>query len=135
MSEQQLLTEAKNTLFNLKKEEQWNLTPYASFANQVIGLIAKKKIISKEGVLEYTRLSYPRPGLNRQWRKFGNILENNLRSNLNKEELLLFFGYLKRVLTIAAKNQADEKYNNRGESHRPPGKNGNRPHGQGNKKR
>jgi len=135
MSEQQLLTEAKNTLFNLKKEEQWNLTPYASFANQVIGLIAKKKINSKEGVLEYTRLSYPRPGLNRQWRKFGNVLEKNLPGSVKCEDLLHYFGYLKRILTIAAKNQADEKNNNRGESYRAPGKDGNRPYGQGNKKR
>lgn len=135
MSGQQLLTEARNTLFNLKREEQWNLTPYASFANQVIGLINKKKIFSKEGVLEYTRLSYPRPGLNRQWKKFGDVLEKNLRSNLGKGELLLFFGYLKRLLTIEGKKQADENNKNRGGQDRRPGKNGNRPHWHGDKRR
>lgn len=135
MSEQQLLTEAKNTLFNLKKEEQWNLTPYVSFANQVIGLIAKKKIFSKEDVLEYTRLSYPRPKLNRQWRLFGIVLGKNLPGSVKEEGLLCFFGYLKWLLTIEGKKQGDEKNNNRGESYRPPGKNGNRPHWHGNKKR
>lgn len=133
MSEQQILNEARNTLFNLKREEEKNLTPYASFANQVIGLISKKKINSKEGVLEYTGLSYPRPGLNRQWRKFGTVLQKNLRGNFNQEELLLFFGYLKRVLTIAGKNQADEN-KNKGGQYRHPGKN-NRPYFPGNKRR
>ncbi len=126
MSEQQLLTEAKNTLFNLKKEEQWNLTPYVSFANQVIGLIAKKKIISKEGVLEYTRLSYPRPGLNRQWRKFGNVLQKNLKGNFNQEELLLFFGYLKRLLTIEGKKELDERNRKQDETYRSFDKRDNR---------
>lgn len=131
MKEQQLINEARNTLLSLKKEEQGNLTPYAAFANQVIGLIRKKKIISKEGILEYTRISYPRPGLNRQWRKFGNVLQNNLKGNFNQEELFLFFGYLKRVLTIAGKNQADEK---KGGSYRQPWKN-NRSYYPGNKRR
>lgn len=133
MSEQQILNEARNTLFNLKREEHLNLTPYASFANQVIGLINKKKISSKEGVWEYLQLSYPRPGLNRQWRKFGNIMQKNLKGNFNQEELLLFFGYLKRLLTIAGKNQTNENKNREGH-YRHPGNN-NRSHSTGNKRR
>jgi hypothetical protein len=125
MSEQKILNEARNTLYNIKNEEEKNITPYASyasFANQVIGLINKKKINSKEGILEYTQLSYPRPGLNRQWRKFDKVLQKNLKGNFNQEELLLFFGYLKRLLTIAGKNQTDENKNREGHD-RHPGKN------------
>jgi hypothetical protein len=125
MSRQQLLTEAKNMVFHLKKVEQRNINPYAAFAHQVINLIGEGKISSREEVLEYTRLSYPRPGLNRQWRVFGEVLEKNLKSSLLKEDMLLFFGYLKRLLTIEGKKQLDERnkgneersmhYHNRGD--------------------
>jgi hypothetical protein len=120
MNRQQLLTEAKNTVFHLKKEEQRNINPYAAFAHQMVVLIGAGKISIREEVLEYTRLSYPRPGLNRQWRVFGNVLEKHLKSSLLKEDMLLFFGYLKRLLTIEGKKQAQEgneegerKYDNR----------------------
>lgn len=122
MSRQQLLSEAKNMLFHIKKEEKRNVNPYAAFAHQMIVLIGEGKISTREEVLEYTRLSYPRSGLNRQWRIFGTILERNLKSNLGKEDILLFFGYLKRLLTIEGKRQADERNKGReeksGHSHR-----------------
>ena len=115
MNRQQLLTEAKTTVFHLKKEEQRNINPYAAFAHQVIGLLGKGKISTREEVLEYTRLSYSRPGLNRQWRVFGTVLERNLKSTLEKEDILLFFGYLKRLLTIEGKKQADDRNKSREE--------------------
>jgi hypothetical protein len=109
MSVQQLLTDAKNTVFELKKEEQRNINPYASFANQVIWILEKPEVKSRADVLEYTRLSYPRPGLNKQWRIFGRVLEKNLRDKLDKEDIARYFGYLKRLLTIEGKNQSDER--------------------------
>jgi hypothetical protein len=109
MSGQQLLNEAKNTVFHLKKDEQRNINPYAAFAHQVINLIGEGKISNREEVLEYTRLSYPRPGLNRQWRVFGNVLAKHLKSSLLKEDMLLFFGYLKRLLTIEGKKELNKK--------------------------
>ena len=135
MSGQQLLTEAKNTVFHLKRVEQRNINPYASFANQMIGLIGDNKISSRAEVLEYTRLSYPRPGLNRQWRVFGEVLEKNLRNSLSKEDILLFFGYLKRLLTIEGKKQADEWNKGRERKYENPYKRDNRPQWNGKKKR
>jgi len=131
MSGQKLLTEAKNTVFHLKKEEQRNINPYAAFAHQMIVLIGEGKISTREEVLEYTRLSYPRPGLNRQWRVFGTVLERNLKSNLEKEDILLFFGYLKRLLTIEGKKQADESNKERGRKYDKPYKRDNRSQWQG----
>jgi len=105
MSGQQLLLNAKETLFNLKKEERNYITPYASFASQVIGLIANGKISAKEDLLDYTKLSYHRSNFNRQWRVFGRELEKNLQSNLSNKELLLYFGFLKRLITIEGKKE------------------------------
>lgn len=111
MSNQQLLMGAKNMAFALKKEEQRNINPYASFAHQVIGLIGDGKAVKASDIIAYTRLSYPRPNLNRQWRLFGKVLEKHLLNNLSKEDLLVFFGYLKRLLTIEGKknNGAPQK--------------------------
>jgi len=86
-----------------------------AFVEKIFRLVGDYKIVTREDVLEYTRLSYPRPGLNRQWRIFGNVLEKNLKSNLVKEDILLFFGYLKRLLTIEGKKQADERNKGREE--------------------
>jgi hypothetical protein len=118
MSRQQLLTDAKNTVFHLKSVEQRNINPYASFADQMIGLIGAGKISTREEVLEYTGLAYPRPGLNRQWRVFGEVLEKNLRNSLSKEDILLFFGYLKRLLTIEGKKESRGKEGFRSHEHR-----------------
>jgi hypothetical protein len=106
---QQLLSDAKNFVFHLKKEERWSINPYASFADQVIGLIYNGQASSSEEILNYTRTSYSRPRMNRQWRTFGNVLEKNLRSNMKKDDLLYFFGYLKRLLTIEGKKEFEEK--------------------------
>lgn len=135
MSGHQLLNEAKNTVFHLKKEEQRNINPFAAFAHQMIVLIGEGKISTREEVLEYTRLSYPRPGLNRQWRVFGNVLEKHLKSSLLKEDMLLFFGYLKRLLTIEGKKQADERDKGRERKYDNNYKRGNKPQWQGKKKR
>ena len=105
MTRQQLLSDAKNFVFYLKKEERRSINPYASFADQVIGLLNNDQVSSREEILNYTRISYSRPRMNRQWRTFGNVLEKNLRSNIKKDALLYFFGYLKRVLTIEGKKQ------------------------------
>lgn len=121
MNRQQLITEAKNTVFHLKKVEQRNINPYAAFAHQVIGLIGTGKISTREEVLEYTRLSYPRPGLNRQWRVFGEVLEKYLKRNLLKKDILIFFGYLKRLLTIEGKKELGERYGFRGHEQRRTG--------------
>jgi len=135
MNRQQLLNEAKNTVFHLKKEEQRNINPYAAFAHQVIGLIGEGKISTREEVLEYTRLSYSRPGLNRQWRVFGTVLERNLKSTLEKEDILLFFGYLKRLLTIEGKKQPDERNKGRERKYDNNYKRDNKPQWQGKRKR
>jgi hypothetical protein len=109
MTRQQLLSDAKNFVFYLKKEERRSINPYASFADQVIGLLNNDQVSSREEILNYTRISYSRPRMNRQWRTFGNVLEKNLRSNIKKDELLNFFGYLKRLLTIEGKKEFEEK--------------------------
>ncbi len=109
MSTQQLLTDAKNTVLALKKEEQRNINPYASFAHQMIGLIGDNKVKTKADVLAFTRASYSRPNLNRQWRLFGNVLEKQLPMNINQEDMLTFFGYLKRMLTIEGKKEFENK--------------------------
>jgi hypothetical protein len=105
MTGQQLLSDAKNFVFQLKKEERRGINPYASFADQVIGLINNDQASSREEILNYTRISYSRLQMNRQWRTFGNILEKNLRPNMKKDDLLYFFGYLKRLLTIEGKKR------------------------------
>jgi len=110
MNKLQLLTDAKNTVFNLKQVEQRSINPYASFANQMIQLIDTGKISSWEDVVKYTGLSYPRPGLNRQWRKFGEVLEKNQKKHLNKDDIAIFFGYLKRLLTIEGKKQYERTH-------------------------
>ena len=135
MSTQHLLNDAKNTVFHLKEEEQRNINPYAAFAHQIIGLIGTGKISTCTDVLAYTHLSYPRPGLNRQWRVFGKVLEKHLKSNLKKEEILLYFGNLKRLLTIEGKKQADERNKNRERKYDNSYKRDNRPPWQGKKKR
>ena len=109
MTGQQLLSDAKNFVFRLKKEERRSINPYASFADQVIGLLNYGQVSSREDILNYTRISYSRPRMNRQWHTFGTVLEKNLRSNMKKEDLLYFFGYLKRLLTIEGKKEFEEK--------------------------
>jgi len=109
MTRQQLLSDAKNFVFQLKKEERRSINHYASFADQVIGLLNNGQVSSREEILNYTRISYSRPRMNRQWRTFGNVLEKNLRSNMKKDELLNFFGYLKRLLTIEGKKEFEER--------------------------
>ncbi len=109
MTGQQLLSDAKNFVFHLKKEEPRSINPYASFADQVIGLINNGRVSSREEILNYTRISYSRPRMNRQWRTFGNVLEKNLGPNMKKDDLLYFFGYLKRLLTIEGKKESEER--------------------------
>jgi hypothetical protein len=135
MNTRQLLTGAKNTLFSLKKEERGNINPYASFAEQMAGLIRDGKVSTREDVLGYTRLAYPRPNLNRQWRVFGNVLEKNIRANLKKIELLYFFGFLKRLLTIEAKKRDDQGNKDRRETYPHSHKRKHKPRWHGNKKR
>jgi hypothetical protein len=135
MNTQQLLTEAKNTLFRLKREEKWNINPYVSFAEQMTGLIREGKVSTCEEVLGYTKLAYPRPNLNRQWRLFGNVLEKNIRADVKERELLYFFGYLKRLLTIEGKKQADERNKYRGEKYPHSHKRKHKPRWHDNRKR
>jgi hypothetical protein len=109
MTGQQLLSDAKNFVFQLKEEERRSINPYASFADQVIGLINNDQASSREEILNYTRISYSRPRMNRQWRTFGNVLEKILRSNMKRDDLLYFFGYLKRLLTIEGKKEFQDR--------------------------
>ena len=95
----------------MKRQEKKSVNPYASFADQMIALINNGQVSSKADVIRFTRLGYPRPRMNRQWRNFGNILEKNLRQ-LNKDSLLYFFGYLKRLLTIEGKRESEERKKN-----------------------
>lgn len=103
----------KNILLQLKREERRSINPYASFAAQMIGLIHNGNISNKADVVRFTRASYSRPRMNRQWRTFGNVLEKNLRP-MNKESLLYLFGYLKRVLTIEGKREYEERKRQKG---------------------
>lgn len=107
MNNQQLLTKARNAFFEIKKEDSININPCASFANQFIGLLNRGTVTSRESISRLTRLYYPRRRMTLQWRLFGRVVEKHLRtgSGLNKQELLLFFGYLKRLLTIEGKNE------------------------------
>jgi hypothetical protein len=129
MSGQQLLSSAKNTVFHLKREERRSINPYASFADQVIGLINNRSVSSREEILQYTKIYYPRPRMNRQWRIFGNVLEKHLRSNMDPKDLLYFFGYLKRLLTIEGKKEMDEKQKSKNRGY--GGGRRDRPHRQG----
>jgi hypothetical protein len=119
----------------LKREEKGNINPYVSFAEQMTGLIMDGKVSTREEVLGYTRIAYPRPNLNRQWRLFGNVLEMNLRTNVKERELLYFFGYLKRLLTIEGKKQADERNKDRREAYPNSHKRKHKPRWHGNRKR
>ena len=103
-----LLSQARNILLQLKREERRSINPYASFADQMIGLIHNGNISNKEDIIRFTRASYSRPRMNRQWRTFGNVLEKNLRP-MNKESFLYLLGYLKRVLTIEGKREYEER--------------------------
>ena len=104
MKREHLIQQARSIFLHLKKIEKKNINPYASFADQIIALINNGQVSTKEDVIRYTRMSYPRPRMNWQWRTFGNVLDKDL-PRLNKETLLYFFGYLKRVLTIEGKKQ------------------------------
>ncbi|MCP4147660.1 MAG: hypothetical protein GY757_07910 [bacterium] len=108
MRSDHLIQQAKSIVLQLKKEERRSINPYASFADQVIALITNGRVVSKADILRITRLSYPRPRLNRQWRLFNKILAKELRQ-LNKVSLLYLFGYLKRLLTIEGKREFEEK--------------------------
>jgi len=116
MNKQQLLlNEAKNTVLIIKKDEfervkqksnpRINLTPFASFSDQVIRLIGDGKVQTRAHVIEYTGLVYPRSQLKRQWILFGRVLEKNMRMNWDTSEMLFYFGYLKRLLTIEGKKK------------------------------
>jgi hypothetical protein len=117
MKSEHMIQQARTIFLHLKKEERKSINPYASFADQMIALINNGQVSSKADVIRFTRLSYPRPRMNRQWRTFGNILEKDLRQ-LNKDSLLYFFGYLKRLLTIEGKRESEEKKKNSKGFHR-----------------
>jgi hypothetical protein len=108
MNKQRLISDAKTILLQLKKEERRSINPYASFAAQIIVLINNGNISGKEDILQFTRISYARPRMNRQWRTFGNVLEKNLHP-MDKDSLLYLFGYLKRVLTIEGKRESEDR--------------------------
>jgi hypothetical protein len=108
MKSEYIIQEARTIFLHLKREERKSVNPYASFADQMIALINNGQVSSKADVIRFIRLSYPRPRMNRQWRTFGNILEKDLRQ-LNKDSLLYFFGYLKRLLTIEGKREFEER--------------------------
>lgn len=111
MKSEYMIQQARTIFLHLKREERKSVNPYASFADQMIALINNDQVSSKADVIRFTRLSYPRPRMNRQWRTFGNILEKDLRQ-LNKDSLLYFFGYLKRLLTIEGKRESEERKKN-----------------------
>jgi hypothetical protein len=117
MKSEYILQQARTIFFQLKRQEKKSVNPYASFADQMIALINNGQVSSKADVIRFTRLSYPRPRMNRQWRTFGNILEKDLRQ-LNKDSLLYFFGYLKRLLTIEGKREFEERKKNSKGFHR-----------------
>jgi len=71
-------------------------------------LIRNGQISSRDDLSAYTRLSYSRPSLNHQWGIFGNVLGGNLKAEIKDQDLLLFFGYLKRLLTIEAKKEGNK---------------------------
>ena len=117
MKSEYILQQARTIFFQLKRQEKKSVNPYASFADQMIALINNGQVSSKADVMRFTRLSYPRPRMNRQWRNFGKILEKDLRQ-LNKDSLLYFFGYLKRLLTIEGKREFEERKKNSKGFHR-----------------
>ena len=108
MKSEHLLQHAKTIFLHLRREERKNINPYASFADQVMALINNGRISTKEDLIRYTRMSYPRPRLNRQWRNFGSVLEKDLPP-LHHHTLLFFFGYLKRLLTIEGKREFEKR--------------------------
>jgi len=114
MNKQRVLSDAKNIFFQLKREERNKLNPYASLASQVVGLIAKGGASSKEDILQYMKISYPRPRMNGQWRTFRNVLQKNMRP-MDKMSLLYLFGFLKRLLTIEGKKEDEKKRKDRAE--------------------
>ncbi len=108
MKREHLIQQARSIFLHLKRIEKKNINPYASFADQIIALINNGQVSTKEDVIRYTRMSYPRPRMNPQWRTFGNVLDKDL-PRLNKDTLLYFFGYLKRVLTIEGKREFEDR--------------------------
>lgn len=128
MKREHLIRQAKSVLLHLKNEERRSINPYASFADQIIALINNGQVSSRADVIRFTRMSYPRPRMNRQWRTFGNILNKDL-GQLNKSSLLYIFGYLKRLLTIEGKKEMDERQKSKSRGY--GGGRRDRPHRQG----
>ena len=108
MKRDHLIRQARSIVLYLKKEERKSINPHASFADQMIALINNGRVSSKADVIRYTRMSYSRPRMNRQWRIFGEVLEKNLRLE-KRDSLLLLFGYLKRLLTIEGKKENGDR--------------------------
>jgi len=108
MKRDHMIQQARSIFLQLKREERKNINPYASFADQLIALINNGQVSTKADVIRYTRMSYPRPRMNWQWRTFGKVLEKNLRLE-KRDSLLLLFGYLKRLLTIEGKKEYEER--------------------------
>lgn len=110
MRREHLIRLAKTVVEDLKKKKGYrkSINTYASFADQVIALINDGRVSSKGDLRRFTGMVYPRPRMKGQWWSFGEVLGKNLRQ-LDKESLLYFFGYLKRLLTIEGKRETEER--------------------------
>jgi hypothetical protein len=111
MKSESLIQHARTLFLHLRREERNSINPYASFADQVIALIHSGRISTKADVIRYTRMSYHRPRMNRQWRTFGKVIDKGLPP-LPRNSLLYFFGFLKRLLTIEGKKELEERNRN-----------------------
>jgi len=126
MTGQQLYSEAMHFVMQLKKEDfkrnsgidskkkrENKFSSYSSFAQQVIILLNNGQVSTKEQILDFADTPYPRARLNGKWKIFKKVIKCNLNSNLNKGDLLYFFGYLKRLLFVIEKKRKRGKEEDR----------------------